>query len=361
MKRMFVLLFLSLLLTFGPSVRAAEEDFDVPELGMEFDLLGFGKDSQYGAFLTWPDILQRGPFVAVSKMYYSVITKDVKSALYQAMATLSPADQVVVNTFIDHPFYERIVGYVVATDAADLAKAMEEAGMPLPEDAEITELHADGEWHQYLVLLPVEGFMNEYASLRGDVAEDPMDTQAEIGKIRADMERLRSELLERTTSARFYTPQDILEGVTDAPIQFEFTDLEGNPVSSADLFRENKITMVNVWGVWCHNCVNEMPELAKIHECLQEKGCGIVGVELEFESMEDIKDRAYEILDGCGVTYPNVFVPEDDDFYMNLGEYPCTFFVDSEGTILTDPVVGNHTELYEAVIDVLLAGMGESN
>lgn len=137
---------------------------------------------------------------------------------------------------------------------------------------------------------------------------------------------------------------------------FETTDIDGNAVSSADLFKANKITMVNVWGTWCHNCVGEMEELAEIHTRLQAKGCGVVGVEYEQKPIDTMADEVRAFLEEKGVNYPNVIIPEDNEILTGVSGFPTTFFVDSEGTILTYPIPGAMVEAYESTVDQLLAG-----
>lgn len=97
-------------------------------------------------------------------------------------------------------------------------------------------------------------------------------------------------------------------------------------MSSADLFKDNKITMVNVWGSWCHNCMGEMKELTEIHTRLQAKGCGIVGVEYEQKPIDTIKDEVRALLEEKGVNFPNVIMPGDNEIINGISGYPTTFF-----------------------------------
>ena len=52
---------------------------------------------------------------------------------------------------------------------------------------------------------------------------------------------------------------------------FETTDIDGNQVSSADIFSQHKITMVNIWGTFCGPCIDEMPDLEVLSGRLAEK------------------------------------------------------------------------------------------
>ena len=54
--------------------------------------------------------------------------------------------------------------------------------------------------------------------------------------------------------------------------------------------------------------------------------------------------------------HPNVIIPEDNEILSRVSGFPTTFFVDSEGTILTYPISGAMVEAYEPTVDQLLAG-----
>ena len=140
-------------------------------------------------------------------------------------------------------------------------------------------------------------------------------------------------------------------------IYFETLDLEGNSISCEDLFADNKVTMINLWGTWCGYCVEELPELEELNKEFQEKGGGIIGI------CEDATDStgvaiAKAQLEKAGVTYPNVAAP--DNFYELFGVsvYPATFFVDSKGNLLTEePVMGANIEAYKILMEEALDSM----
>lgn len=138
-------------------------------------------------------------------------------------------------------------------------------------------------------------------------------------------------------------------------IRFETTDLDGNPVKSEDLFRDNAITMVNLWGTWCPYCVDEMAELARIHTRIREKGCGVVGIERENAPIAEVEADARAIMAANGTNYPNVLMDMDCEILRAFLYYPTTVFVDRQGTILASPISGAEVNAYEATLDALLA------
>ncbi len=154
-------------------------------------------------------------------------------------------------------------------------------------------------------------------------------------------------------SAELYAPLDPEAAVIGRVIRFETVDLDGNPVTSEELFGQNEITMVNFWGTWCHYCVEELDELAAIHTSLQAKGCGIVGILEDADNPEKV-ELAHRLMAENGTNYPNVALSADMDILEEITGYPTSFFVDRSGVILCPAVVGAAPDLYEATVDALL-------
>ena len=55
-------------------------------------------------------------------------------------------------------------------------------------------------------------------------------------------------------------------------------DLQGRPLSSADLRGDNRILVVNVWGSWCAPCRREAPVLADASRRYAKRGVAFVGL-----------------------------------------------------------------------------------
>ena len=120
-------------------------------------------------------------------------------------------------------------------------------------------------------------------------------------------------------------------------VSFETKDLNGNPVNSADLLRDKKVTMINFWATWCPHCVEELPELEELSKELEAQGCQMIGV---CEDADDSGDDARQILSENGVTYTNIELTKQMYPMMPHKAIPTTYFVGSDGKILTKPVIG---------------------
>ena len=165
------------------------------------------------------------------------------------------------------------------------------------------------------------------------------------------------------SDAKYSRPSDAVDPDTDSSadadddadkISFTTEDLDGNTISSDDIFSQHEITMINVWATWCPYCTGELPELEEINNRLVEKNCAIVG--LCGDADDDI-NLAKKMLDEFGVTYLNIrtFDGMGDIFDMDNG-WPTSFFVNKKGEIVSEPLTGAQVDAYEGIIDKLLNG-----
>ena len=173
-------------------------------------------------------------------------------------------------------------------------------------------------------------------------------------KYAEEYQKLEKTLPEALESAEFFEPVDKAKQMQGGKIEFTTTDLDGNTVTSEELFSGNEITMINCWGTWCPNCVREMEELTRIHTDIQKKGCGIVGMEWERTWDDATKKDAKELMKEWGTNYPNVIMPKELEGQVD--GFPTSIFVDKEGNVLGMPIVGAAVGKYESTLDALLSG-----
>ncbi|MFR6470187.1 MAG: TlpA family protein disulfide reductase [Lachnospiraceae bacterium] len=148
---------------------------------------------------------------------------------------------------------------------------------------------------------------------------------------------------------------------------FETTDIDGNTYTEK-VFSDYDLTLVNAFTTWCSPCVNEMPELEKLYQEMKDQGVGVVGMVLDSVSEDGTPDdsivqKAQLLKEKTGVTYP-LLIP--DKGFLNgrisgLQSFPESFFVDKDGNIVSDPIMGSNTfdGWKEAVEKQLAALKGE--
>lgn len=103
--------------------------------------------------------------------------------------------------------------------------------------------------------------------------------------------------------------------------------LDGEGTTSLADYRGQAV-VVNFWGSWCGPCVDEMPDLQRVHEALGDD-VAFVGV-----NVRDQRDNALEMVERTGVTY-DLVVDTDGALIRALGvtTFPTTLLVLPDGTI----------------------------
>ena len=137
-------------------------------------------------------------------------------------------------------------------------------------------------------------------------------------------------------------------------ISFETTDLDGNPVKSEELFGGHKITMINIWATWCGPCKREMPFLENLNKELAEKKCQIIGICDDTSDDPDAIREAQEILAENGVTYINLVQTAEMKELLPIPAYPTSYFVDSDGRVVSSPEIGANVDDYAHRIEEAL-------
>ena len=142
------------------------------------------------------------------------------------------------------------------------------------------------------------------------------------------------------------TPEETLEEtqMPATPFDFDTMDLDGKAINTREVAAEHDLTLVNFWATWCGPCVNEMPELQSLHErfSTQTEGAdvAILGVWLDTENPADLKS----VLEYTGAAYPMVKFCDEMQEAVALQYIPATIFLDREGNIVGEPIVGAQDE-----------------
>lgn len=132
---------------------------------------------------------------------------------------------------------------------------------------------------------------------------------------------------------------------------FTLNDTKGNPITLSDIYKDNKVTMVDFWASWCGPCRQFNPTLVKIYDKYHKLGFGIVGVSLDRD-----RDAWLEGIKEDKLVWPQVsdlkYWQSDVAKLYNVTYIPQNTFVDSEGNIIGRKV---SEEDIEALLDQYLA------
>jgi thiol-disulfide isomerase/thioredoxin len=170
-----------------------------------------------------------------------------------------------------------------------------------------------------------------------------------------------------------YSITDLKDGFDK--IDFSFPGLDGKKVSLSDEKFKNKIVLVQFFGSWCPNCMDETAYLTGFHKKYQEKGVEIVALAYErskdFErsrkNISRLRDRfsvPYDML-VTGFTNDKVEVSKSLPMLKEFKAFPTLMIVDKTGRIrkihtgFSGPGTGSHyadfVKEFEKTIDDLLA------
>ena len=150
---------------------------------------------------------------------------------------------------------------------------------------------------------------------------------------------------DNSKDGRSQVSQGELQSIPD----FSAEDIEGNKIDNS-IFKENKVTLVNVWATWCGPCVNELPEIQKVYSELKDKGIGVVGIVADGN---DAEDTAKELIELENLKY-KMIIPDSNlekNLISTLRGFPTSYVVDSEGKILGMKLGGMNAEGFKAFIE----------
>lgn len=123
--------------------------------------------------------------------------------------------------------------------------------------------------------------------------------------------------------------RDILESRKEDPEPippFELNTLQGESFSSEQL--NGKISVINHWGLWCGPCLEEMPDIQKLHEKYSENPDVQILTINNDPSIEKVRDWMEE----NEYDFP---VLRDDGYLTKAGVnlFPTTWFLNTDAEI----------------------------
>ena len=167
-------------------------------------------------------------------------------------------------------------------------------------------------------------------------------------------------------------PYLLTQKVSRERLEFTFPNIDGGNLSYPDKRFHNKVVIIQIFGSWCPNCVDETKFLAGLYDRYQDRGLEIIG--LAFESPKKLSDKIARVKDlksHTGSKYEfliagNASKKEAQNALPWLNEvssFPTTIFVDKKGHIrkihtgFYGPGTGEHYAKYTAEVDALIEGL----
>ena len=111
--------------------------------------------------------------------------------------------------------------------------------------------------------------------------------------------------------------------------ELEVTDIQGNPVSLADL--KGKTVLLDFWATWCPPCVADAPALDKLYRKYGAKELMIVGI-----SVSEEREVVEKFLKNHPHSFPVVLTSENEmPRPYEIGIFPTYMVVAPDGTLTT--------------------------
>ena len=125
-------------------------------------------------------------------------------------------------------------------------------------------------------------------------------------------------------------------------IEFNFPNLEGNKVSPSDDRFKNKVLVLQIFGTWCPNCMDETKFLSEWYRNNAQKGVEILG--LAYEAKDDFdyaSKRVKKMKSKLNVPYDFVIAGNKDKeeaaktlpMLNHVLSFPTTIFIGKDGKV----------------------------
>lgn len=181
------------------------------------------------------------------------------------------------------------------------------------------------------------------------------DTNGISERSKKDYEEAFGEIKNFKSLIKTFTPISKKEQLSKNKLEFKTKTLEGKEIDSS-IFKDSKLTMINIWATFCNPCIEEMPDLQKLYEELKSEDINMIGIVSDTPD-EDLEELARTIVSKKGVKYINI-IPDDsitNNILKNIAVVPTTVFVDSEGNMIGESVEGSKSikEYKKAIQDRL--------
>lgn len=163
-------------------------------------------------------------------------------------------------------------------------------------------------------------------------------------------------------------------------IDFKFPDVNQNMISPSDEQFKNKVVILQIFGTWCPNCMDETKFLSNWYNENKNRGVEIIG--LAYERKDDFtyaSERVKKMINKLGVEYQFVIAGTNDKakasetlpMLNKVIAFPTTIFIGKDGKVkhirtgFEGPGTGIYYEQFKErfnqVVNELLAEEGVTN
>jgi len=153
-------------------------------------------------------------------------------------------------------------------------------------------------------------------------------------------------------------------------ISFSFPDLNGKMVSLKDEKYKNKVVILQIFGSWCPNCMDETAFLAEWYKKNKNRPIAIIGLAYERKpEFEYARQMVQKVVKRFGVEYDFLIAGTNDKeasaktlpMLNGIFSYPTTIFIDKNGKVrkihtgFSGPATGKYYQEWREEFNALMS------
>lgn len=179
----------------------------------------------------------------------------------------------------------------------------------------------------------------EQASVQNELnVQDELDEEINTEEMsEEELQELMDEIAEQNAESETGSMIEYGLNAGNVAYDFQLEDMDGNTVQLSD-YRGKKV-FLNFWASWCPPCRVEMPHLQEFHE--EQDEVAVLGVNVI--SSESDPENVPAFIDEFGLTFTNVYAPNEITDLYRVESLPTSYFIGSDGVIY-ERVVGPVTK-----------------
>ena len=82
----------------------------------------------------------------------------------------------------------------------------------------------------------------------------------------------------KNSTFQLESPEDLTYTINDSPFEFQLPNLNGDTLRFPQDFKQDKVTIIQIMGTWCPNCLDESKYYKDLYNTYHDKGLEIITV-----------------------------------------------------------------------------------
>lgn len=137
-------------------------------------------------------------------------------------------------------------------------------------------------------------------------------------------------------------PNELTYLVKDT-FQFSFPTIENTPYDYPNTDLKGKVTIIQILGTWCPNCMDETAFYKELYNEYHKKGLEIIGVAYEYPSQFEAQvEKVKNYIHNLNVPYPILIggkaskseASTDFSMFNEISSFPTSIFINKKGEIV---------------------------